>query len=64
MTAGKPKARFACDHKRAHSTRAYADAQLRSLVDAGASVGELNVYRCRHCKQFHVGHIRRGYSRP
>lgn len=53
----------ACDGKRAHANRASAERHKAGLVEAGASPDALNVYRCRHCGLFHVGHIVRRNGR-
>lgn len=47
----------ACRGKRAHSTRAYAEAQLQELIDGGANADLLRAYQCKHCRSWHVGHI-------
>lgn len=45
-----------CNGKVRHETRAEAKAHLWSMVRRGAFVLWLNVYRCKHCGHFHVGH--------
>lgn len=45
-----------CRGKRGHSTRAYAEGQLQTLIDVGANPDLMHVYRCRRCARWHVGH--------
>lgn len=45
-----------CDTKRAHATRGAAMQDLKALVRRGANGDLLNVYSCRHCGSYHVGH--------
>jgi hypothetical protein len=46
-----------CDGKHGHDTRAAADRHMRDLIHrCGAAEARLNVYRCRHCRLYHVGH--------
>ena len=52
-----------CEGKRAHATRAVAENHMWRLVKRGAALSGLNVYDCRHCPWFHVGHRPRGRRR-
>lgn len=45
-----------CGSKVRHVTRKKALAHLWRLVRRGAFLPWLNVYRCRHCGSWHVGH--------
>lgn len=45
-----------CGAKHQHTSRQAAERQMESLIDAGEYAGNLNVYRCRHCRTWHVGH--------
>lgn len=47
----------ACARKERHDTEDAARARMRrTIAEGGASPGSLNVYRCRACDGFHVGH--------
>lgn len=47
----------ACGRKtRFETERAALDSMRGTLADGNAQLGSLNVYRCRACKGFHVGH--------
>lgn len=49
-----------CAGKRRHGTARAAEGHMRELVDRrGASPDRLNVYRCKHCGTWHVGHLGR-----
>lgn len=50
-----PKARE-CGTKQQHPTQAEALAHWSALVRGGSSRKRLTVYRCRHCRAWHVGH--------
>lgn len=60
MTETKARA---CAGKRAHPTHAQAEKHMFRLVKDGAALSGLNVYDCRHCPNFHVGHKPRGRRR-
>lgn len=48
-----------CGHKQQHATRDRALGHMGMLIrKRGASPVALNVYRCRHCHTWHVGHRR------
>ena len=49
----------ACDGKQKHPTRQQALAHRRSLIAQGAAATALVAYKCRHCQQWHVGHVMR-----
>jgi hypothetical protein len=58
-SAAKPTSTKArgCVGKVRHDTKAGAETQMWSMVrDLGAARRGVNVYRCAHCKGFHVGH--------
>lgn len=44
-----------CRAKRRHSTRGYAEAHMRTLIDGGANAELLNVYQCRRCEVLACG---------
>ena len=47
--------------KHRHSTSGAAEAAMRSLIRRGLhsrELGTLNVYQCRRCLAWHVGHTR------
>ena len=48
----------ACVGKKAHTTRADADADAHRLrlIARGAAPEGIRAYRCRHCRHWHVGH--------
>lgn len=48
-----------CTGKVKHPDKASAERALRALVARGAARSRLNVYRCDHCRQWHVGHVGR-----
>lgn len=48
-----------CGAKQRHDTKAAAEAHVWSLVKAGTRRSRMQVYRCRHCGAWHVGHKRR-----
>ncbi|MFB6392579.1 hypothetical protein AAFH96_05605 [Polymorphospora sp. 2-325] len=50
----------ACQGKRAHSTREYAEQHRARLAAAGAAADRLRAYECGFCGRWHVGH--RSYS--
>jgi len=53
-----------CAGKRAYATREDAEAHMWRLVRSrGAALSGLNVYDCRFCAGFHVGHRPRGRRR-
>ena len=43
-----------CTGKQRHSRWSHAQRELRSAIDRG--VRNLNIYQCRRCGCFHVGH--------
>jgi hypothetical protein len=47
----------ACGRKRRYPT---AHAARRALREVGQKLGDLGLesYRCRHCRQFHIGHAK------
>lgn len=45
-----------CRTKRRHNTRGYAEAQMQNLITGGANPELLNVYQCKRCSGWHVGH--------
>lgn len=48
--------------KQAHATYEEAVQHRKELRAKGGSV-DLEVYRCRHCKRWHVGHSRQSLNR-
>lgn len=46
-----------CEGKFAHPTHDSAQEHLMRMLRAGSV--RLSVYRCKHCRQFHVGHLPR-----
>lgn len=44
-----------CTGKTAHTRWAYARREMQLALDRG--VRHLNVYHCRYCNKFHVGHL-------
>lgn len=45
-----------CGRKQRHATKAEAREQLEALVRKGANRNQHNVYKCRFCGCWHVGH--------
>ncbi|MFI0718896.1 hypothetical protein [Streptomyces sp. NPDC021224] len=56
MKRARYNRRRGCEGKKAHPDRDAARAHMLDLVARGAT--GLNVYRCRRCSRFHVGHRR------
>lgn len=52
----KSPRRRGCAGKRKHPNPASAQSVIEQLVAGGARRDSLNVYRCRHCRSYHVGH--------
>lgn len=48
-----------CGTKHRHDTKTQAEAQLWSLVRAGTRRARMQIYKCRHCGCWHVGHKRK-----
>lgn len=45
-----------CQRKKAHETKDQARAHLERLIRNGAARTALEIYRCKHCGSYHVGH--------
>ncbi|HEX8024730.1 MAG TPA: hypothetical protein VF484_00860 [Candidatus Limnocylindrales bacterium] len=45
-----------CGQKVPHPTRKAAETHMWNLVRKGAALARVNVYRCKHCPSWHVGH--------
>lgn len=50
--------RAGCVGKIRHDTKGGALVHRGRMVDQGAAAGAFEVYRCRHCGGWHVGHAR------
>lgn len=48
-----------CGSKQQHKTRQAARDHLWALIRSGTRPGAMSVYRCHHCKTWHVGHRKR-----
>jgi hypothetical protein len=49
-----------CDRKRRHESKESAERQKAQLTrDTGSAWFRMQVYRCRHCNGWHVGHTGR-----
>lgn len=48
-----------CGTKQKHPTKADAENHLWALVRAGTRRARMQVYRCTHCGNWHVGHTKR-----
>lgn len=48
--------RRSCGKKQRHETRTQAAAHLAALIHAGAAPFTRQVYKCRWCGGWHVGH--------
>ena len=46
----------ACTGKKTHTSRPGADEHRDQLITRGAAPEGIRVYRCRHCRMWHVGH--------
>lgn len=46
----------ACQRKMRHETRDDARDHLERLIRNGASRARLEIYQCKHCGAYHVGH--------
>jgi hypothetical protein len=46
-----------CQGKRAHTTSDDAEQLRDALIAAGTCPDAIEVYRCRRCRLWHVGHI-------
>ena len=55
MASKRHKRRRGCEGKQRHTDRATALQHLRHLARAGHA-WMLNIYHCRFCKGWHVGH--------
>lgn len=53
-----------CTSKKRHGTFEAADYAMRRLLRMKAGDGRLEVYRCRFCGGFHVGHARTPQTMP
>lgn len=53
----RPTKTRSCEGKKRHPSRAAARVHMHALITKGAA--PLNVYKCRYCQAWHVGHIRR-----
>lgn len=58
MTSRRKQRRRSCEGKRRHADKQAAMFHLVLLRQSG-SPGRLNVYLCRFCKGWHVGHLAR-----
>lgn len=57
MAAVRATRARACDGKQRHPNREAAVQRLLALArKTGTATHSLNVYRCRHCQGFHIGH--------
>lgn len=60
VAEGAEAVRSPCFPKRRHATEAEAQAHLREQIEQerpdGPNVETLNVYACRDCGVFHIGH--------
>lgn len=56
MKRARYNRRRGCEGKVQHADRAAARAHMFALIARGGT--GLNVYRCRRCRAFHVGHRR------
>lgn len=45
-----------CDRKVRHASRAAAITEMRRLVSIGTAWNRLDVYRCKFCECWHIGH--------
>ena len=45
-----------CEGKKGHASKLDAEAHRQRKIKQGAFYASLIVYRCRHCKKWHVGH--------
>jgi hypothetical protein len=57
----RPTRSRSCEGKQQHGSRAAARTHIHALIAKGA--GLLNVYKCRYCKTWHVGHLMRRHRR-
>jgi hypothetical protein len=55
MSSKRRIRRKACGYKQQHDSQASAIAHIIALRHKGET-GPMRAYRCRFCKQFHVGH--------
>lgn len=48
-----------CWPKEQHASQGAAEAHLRALIKLGKErdASQLRAYHCRHCRQWHVGHL-------
>lgn len=53
----RPTKTRSCEGKKRHASKTAARVHMYALITKGAAL--LNVYKCRYCKAWHVGHIRR-----
>lgn len=52
-----PRTRWkSCRRKTRHTTKEDARHHLEALIRDGAPRSQLEVYKCRFCRQYHVGH--------
>lgn len=47
----------ACTGKKNHTNSEAAHAHRERLISQGAAPEGVRIYRCRHCRNWHVGHI-------
>ena len=53
----RPTKTRSCEGKQRHASKTAARVHMYALIDKGAAL--LNIYKCRYCKTWHVGHVRR-----
>jgi hypothetical protein len=56
----RPDEKTSCVGKFRHDDREAALNHLFALVRSGSPMWQLQVYRCRFCRTYHVGHRLRG----
>ncbi|HEY1209994.1 MAG TPA: hypothetical protein VGE85_11540 [Terracidiphilus sp.] len=57
MASKRAERRRQCEGKVAHASQSEGMIALRQLKCSGRGVGQMQVYRCDFCRQWHVGHM-------
>ena len=52
----RPSKQSSCDGKARHEYQAQAAAAKRAMVASGSPHWQINVYKCRFCHGWHLGH--------
>lgn len=64
MSSKRRQRRVTCGRKNAHKTPEGAMVEIRYIRRVNPGTPRLNVYRCKFCNHYHVGHAKATGPRP